>query len=106
MAVGVVIGSEFVFLLGLALVPLIRWVSGVREPPVLVLVAAGEIGRYARRRLAWGRPILRLGRPPSNLAQLRQVRTQDHRSFGKDANGPTIRSSPSTVVVKLNPTAA
>jgi hypothetical protein len=26
-------------------------------------------------------------RPPSNLAQLRQVRTQDHRSFGKDASG-------------------
>jgi len=29
-------------------------------------------------------------RPPSKLAQLRQVRTQDHRSFGKDASGPTI----------------
>jgi hypothetical protein len=45
-------------------------------------------------------------RPPSNLAQLRQVRTQDHRSFGKDASGPTIRISPSTGVVKLTPTAA
>jgi len=31
----------------------------------------------------------RADRPPT-LAQLRQVRTQDHRSFGKDASGPTI----------------
>jgi hypothetical protein len=36
----------------------------------------------------------------------RQVRTQDHRSFGEDASGPTIRISPSTGDVKLNPTAA
>ena len=35
-------------------------------------------------------------------SQLRQVRTQDHRSFGKDASGPTIRISPSTGVVNLN----
>ena len=37
---------------------------------------------------------------------LEEVRTQDHRSFGKDTSGPTIRISPSTGVVKLNPTEA
>ena len=41
-------------------------------------------------------------RPPSNLSQLRQVRTQDHRSFGKEASGPTIRICPSKGVVNLN----
>ena len=48
----------------------------------------------------------RLSIMSSKLAQLRQVRTQDHRSFGKDASGPTIRISLSTGVVKLDPTAA
>ena len=50
-AAGTVIGSVFVFLLCLALALLIRWLTGVREPPALVIVAAGEIGGYLRRRL-------------------------------------------------------
>jgi hypothetical protein len=49
-----VIGSVFVFLLCLGLALLLRWVTGVREPPALVIVAARKIGRYLRRRLAWG----------------------------------------------------
>jgi hypothetical protein len=64
-------------------------------------VSSGKIAPFQR-----GHRIEDARRPPSNLSQLRQVRTQDHRSFGKDASGPTIRISPSTGVVKLNPTAA
>ena len=40
----------------LALALLLRWVTKVREPPALVLVAAGEIGRYLRRWLRWRAP--------------------------------------------------
>jgi len=50
-AASAVIGSVFVFLLCLALALLIRWLTGVREPPALVIVAAGVIGGYLRRRL-------------------------------------------------------
>ena len=46
-----VIGSVFVFLLCLALALFLRWLTGVREPPALVIVAAGLIGGYLRRRL-------------------------------------------------------
>jgi hypothetical protein len=46
-----VMGSVFVFLLVLVLALLLRWVTGVREPPALVIFAAGEIADYFRRRL-------------------------------------------------------
>jgi hypothetical protein len=49
---GAVIGSVFVFLLVLVFALLLRWLTGVREPPALVLVAAGEIGGYLRRGLS------------------------------------------------------
>jgi hypothetical protein len=48
---GAVTGSGFVFLLCLVLALFLRWVTGVREPPAVVLVAAREIDGYLRRRL-------------------------------------------------------
>jgi len=45
------IGSGFVFLFALIVALLLRRLTGVREPPALVIVAAGEIGGYLRRRL-------------------------------------------------------
>jgi hypothetical protein len=53
-AASAVIGSVFVFLLCLVLALLLRWVSWVREPPALVIVAAGGIGEYLRHRLGLG----------------------------------------------------
>jgi hypothetical protein len=49
---GTVIGSALVFLLCAVLALLLRWWTGVREPPALALFAAGEIVGYFRRRLA------------------------------------------------------
>jgi hypothetical protein len=43
----------------------------------------------------------RADRPPTSRSFGRFAQ-QDHRSFGKDASGPTIRISPSTGVVNLN----
>jgi hypothetical protein len=50
---GAVIGSIFVLLLCLVLMVLLGWWTGVREPPALVLVAAGKIAGYFRRCLFW-----------------------------------------------------
>jgi hypothetical protein len=50
-AASVVIGSVFVFLLVLIFALFLRWLTGVREPPALVIGAAGVIGGYLRRRL-------------------------------------------------------
>jgi hypothetical protein len=52
----VVIGSVVVFLLCLALALLLQSLTGVREPPAMVIFAAREIVGYIRRRLAWGAP--------------------------------------------------
>jgi hypothetical protein len=60
----VVIGSVFAFLFSLIVALFLRWLTGVREPPALVIVAAGEIANYFRRRLAWGVP-----RPTPELVQ-------------------------------------
>jgi hypothetical protein len=49
-AAGAVIGSVFVFLLVLVFALLLSRLTGVREPPSLVIVAAGEIGGCLRRR--------------------------------------------------------
>jgi hypothetical protein len=46
-----VIGSVFAFLFSLIVALFLRWLTGVREPPALVIVAAGEIANYFRRRL-------------------------------------------------------
>jgi hypothetical protein len=51
-----VLGSVFAFLVAWVVAHLIRRVTGVSEPPALVIVAAGVIGGYFRRRLAWGAP--------------------------------------------------
>jgi hypothetical protein len=47
----VVIGSVFAFLFSLIVALFLRWLTGVREPPALVIVAAGEIANYFCRRL-------------------------------------------------------
>jgi hypothetical protein len=47
----VVGGSVSVFLLCVVLALLIRWLTGVREPPALALFVAGEIVGFFRRRL-------------------------------------------------------
>jgi hypothetical protein len=52
----VVIGSVFAFLFSLIVALFLRWLTGVREPPALVIVAAREIGRYVRRRLSLRAP--------------------------------------------------
>jgi hypothetical protein len=57
-AASAVIGWAFVFLLCLVLALLLRWVTGVRESPALVLFAAGEVVGYFRRRLFRGAPEL------------------------------------------------
>ena len=59
-AAGTIIGSVFVFLLCLALALLIRWLTGAREPPALVIVAARVVGGYLRRGLFPRAPIQRL----------------------------------------------
>jgi len=45
------LGPVFVFLFALIVALFLRRLTGVREPPALVIVAAGEIGGYLRRRL-------------------------------------------------------
>jgi hypothetical protein len=55
-AATVVIGSVVVFLLCLALALLLQSLTGVREPPAMVIFAAREIAGYIRRRLAWEAP--------------------------------------------------
>jgi hypothetical protein len=55
-----VIGSVLVFLLVLVIALLLRRLTGVREPPALVIVAAREIGGYLRRGLFPRAPIQRL----------------------------------------------
>ena len=50
------LGPVFVFLFALIVALFLRRLTGVREPPALVLVAAGEIGGYVRRWLPWGAP--------------------------------------------------
>jgi hypothetical protein len=55
---GTLIGSVLVFLLCVVLALLLRWLTGVRDPPALALYVAGEIVGYFRRRLFRGeRPI-------------------------------------------------
>jgi hypothetical protein len=49
-AASAVIGSVSVFLLALVIALLLRSVTWVREPLALVLVAAGEIRGFLRRR--------------------------------------------------------
>jgi hypothetical protein len=49
------LGPVFAFLVALAVAGLIRFVSGAGEPPPLVLVVAGIISRFLRRKL-WPRP--------------------------------------------------
>src|ERR1700730_756489 len=76
-------------------------IEGIVEATRLVGIQVDDMGGEIERSIPSAR-IEDARRPPSNLSQLRQVRTQDHRSFGKDASGPTIRISPSTGVVNLN----
>ena len=53
---GTVIGSALVFVLCIVLALLLRWMTGVREPPAMVLFAAREFVRYFRRRRRALRP--------------------------------------------------
>jgi hypothetical protein len=67
--------------------------------------------RYGRGDASHGRPKRGVYRGPRLARQGGAGRTGGgalpaHRSFGKDASGPTTRIRPSTGVVKLNPTAA
>jgi hypothetical protein len=50
------LGPVIAFLVVLAVALLDRWITGAREAPELLPVAAGVIGGYFRRRLAWGAP--------------------------------------------------
>jgi hypothetical protein len=50
------LGPVIAFLVFLPVVVLDRWITGAREAPALVPVAAGVLREYLRRRLAWGAP--------------------------------------------------
>jgi hypothetical protein len=50
------LGPVIAFLMFFAVVVLDRWITGAREAPALVPVAAGVLGGHLRRRLAWGAP--------------------------------------------------
>jgi hypothetical protein len=51
---GTLLGPVFAFLVALAVAGLIRFLSGAGEPPPVVFVIAGIIGRSLRRKL-WPR---------------------------------------------------